>query len=172
MRRLLITSRNGSHHGGKRVLNRRIAAPVMQCSFLDAATCTESLSSCHAHQQQPLPVRFRLYTTMTTALSKPPKPSVPPHQYHSNQVVRTKVFVSRHNTMTVTEKQILEQCANHGITLGDVRRTRSHVIIKECPFCDKPTNRRIISTNCTLPSEVAPTFVIVVAARALGMTLK
>jgi twinkle protein len=44
--------------------------------------------------------------------------------------------------MTVTEKQILEQCANHGITLGDVRRTRSHVIIKECPFCDKPTNNK------------------------------
>ena len=42
--------------------------------------------------------------------------------------------------MNVTEKQILEHCSNHGIAGHEARTTRTHIILKECPFCEKPTN--------------------------------
>jgi twinkle protein len=44
--------------------------------------------------------------------------------------------------MHISEKQILEQCANHGIPTHETKTTREHVIIKECPFCEKPTGGR------------------------------
>jgi twinkle protein len=44
--------------------------------------------------------------------------------------------------MQVSEKQILEHCANHGISSNEVRTSRTHVVLKECPFCDKPTNNK------------------------------
>ena len=66
--------------------------------------------------------------------------TTPRHHFFSRtHQVRTKVFVSRHNTLHITEQQILEQCANHGIPPEETKSTREHVIIKECPFCHKPT---------------------------------
>jgi twinkle protein len=44
--------------------------------------------------------------------------------------------------MQVSEKQIIEQCANHGISSNETRTTRTHVILKECPFCENPTNNK------------------------------
>ncbi len=50
------------------------------------------------------------------------------------------MFVSRHNqSINVTSKQITEYCQSQGIAYDDLRTTHNHVIIRECPFCNKPT---------------------------------
>ena len=59
---------------------------------------------------------------------------------------RTKVFVSRHNNMNLDPNQITSYIAQHVPRLtaaphsDDFRITNSHVVVKECPFCSKPTN--------------------------------
>lgn len=53
---------------------------------------------------------------------------------------RTKVFVSRHNqSLNVTTEQITSYCSNHGLSLNELRTTNTHVVLRECPFCEKPT---------------------------------
>ena len=62
---------------------------------------------------------------------------------HWCQQVRTQVFVSRHNTLHVTAKQIIDYCTTQGMdSLKDLKQTKDHVILKECPFCTKPTNNK------------------------------
>ena len=60
---------------------------------------------------------------------------------HQRTIKRGKVFVSKHNqSLNVTSSQIVECCRNQGInTDDDIRTTSTHVILRECPFCDKPT---------------------------------
>ena len=59
---------------------------------------------------------------------------------HLRTSTRNKVFVSRHNqSLNVTSSQINEYCKNQGIAHEDLRNTNTHVIIRECPFCNKPT---------------------------------
>lgn len=59
---------------------------------------------------------------------------------HQRTFQRSKVFVSRHNqSLNVTSNQITEYCKNQGIAHDDLRTTNTHVIIRECPFCNKPT---------------------------------
>lgn len=58
-----------------------------------------------------------------------------------HQQRRSKVFVSRHNnSLNVTSNAILEYCNAHNIDTSDHRSSMTHVILKECPFCPKPTN--------------------------------
>ena len=53
---------------------------------------------------------------------------------------RNKVFVSRHNqSLNVTPNQIVDYCAHHGINETDTRASNTHVQLRECPFCPKPT---------------------------------
>ena len=55
----------------------------------------------------------------------------------------SSVFVSKHNhSLNVTSNDILEYCNAHGIATHDARTTNSHVILKECPFCEKPTRNK------------------------------
>eukprot|EP00978_Attheya_sp_CCMP212_P017804 scaffold47932_cov48-Attheya_sp.AAC.1 len=53
----------------------------------------------------------------------------------------SRVFVSRHNqSLNVTAAQIVDHCVHQGMALPSLRTTVTHVICKECPFCEKPTN--------------------------------
>lgn len=53
---------------------------------------------------------------------------------------RNKVFVSRHNqSLNVTAEQITSYCSNHGLPMNELRTTNTHVVLRECPFCEKPT---------------------------------
>lgn len=58
----------------------------------------------------------------------------------STIIRRKSVFVSKHATMNVAAKDILDYCGGHGIDIGQARATSTHVILRECPFCSKPTN--------------------------------
>ncbi len=62
-------------------------------------------------------------------------------KFNFNQIwARTKVFVSKHNqSLNVTSSQITEYCSKLGISQDNLRATNTHVIIRECPFCEKPT---------------------------------
>lgn len=42
--------------------------------------------------------------------------------------------------MNVNVTQITNYCESHGFDVQDLRTTPSHVILRECPFCPKPTN--------------------------------
>jgi len=144
MHRFLAISRNESGPRLSSVGSSRqiLTTPLHHCQrqqcctshgatlLVDQRDATNAIQPLRHHHQH------RFYTTMT---SRTPSLSPSPPHIHSLQI-RTKVFVSRHNTMNVSEKQILEHCDNHGITESDTRRTRTHVILKECPFCEKPTN--------------------------------
>lgn len=53
---------------------------------------------------------------------------------------RSKVFVSRHNqSLNVTAEQITSYCSNHGLPMNELKTTNTHVVLRECPFCEKPT---------------------------------
>jgi hypothetical protein len=53
------------------------------------------------------------------------------------------IFVSRHNnSMNLTATSILEYCGHHSIS-QDAKTSASHVILRECPFCSKPTNDKV-----------------------------
>lgn len=57
----------------------------------------------------------------------------------------TKAFVSRHNhSINVTADSILDYCAKHnGVAcIEGARTTNTHVILRECPFCTKPTRNK------------------------------
>ena len=59
---------------------------------------------------------------------------------HQVTISRSKVFVSKHNqSLNVTSNQITDYCNNHGFSTTDLRTTNAHVILRECPFCPKPT---------------------------------
>ncbi len=54
----------------------------------------------------------------------------------------TRAFVSRHNnSINVTAESILEYCAKHNgnACIEGARTTNTHVVLRECPFCTKPT---------------------------------
>ena len=61
---------------------------------------------------------------------------------------RNKVFVSRHNnTINLSPSQITSYITSHLPHLNpnssDFRINNTHVILKECPFCTKPTNDKL-----------------------------
>lgn len=43
------------------------------------------------------------------------------------------------NTAQVTASNIIDFCSSHGINSMGLRQQSQHVVIKECPFCDRPT---------------------------------
>jgi twinkle protein len=71
------------------------------------------------------------------------------HQEQNHQCCQTRtksVFVSRHNqSMNITSNVIIELLQSNAIinSLAGVRTTASHVIVKECPFCSKPTGGKL-----------------------------
>ena len=66
----------------------------------------------------------------------------PFHPYHHHQTIRTKVFVSRHNTLNVTAPTILEYCQTQGLA-QKIKQNATHVILRECPLCKKPTHDKL-----------------------------
>jgi len=67
------------------------------------------------------------------------------HHHHQYLQRRSKsVFVSRHNhSLHVTRQILLEYLASRGVDgLHQARSTPSHLILRECPFCEKPTNNK------------------------------
>jgi hypothetical protein len=63
---------------------------------------------------------------------------------------RNKVFVSKHNqSLHISKGQIIDFCSRHfgyGETNDSqqhLKITPTHVIIKECPFCSKPTHGKV-----------------------------
>ena len=62
-----------------------------------------------------------------------------PH-YHIQK--RSKVFVSKHNSLNLTPTAITTYLTSQYPHLApqDFRITSSHVVVKECIFCSKPTN--------------------------------
>ena len=66
------------------------------------------------------------------------------HQQQQQQQRRFKsTFVSRHNTSLFSKDTIcsyLDAKVGASFPNGGLRSTNQHVILKECPFCNKPTN--------------------------------
>jgi len=77
------------------------------------------------------------------------------HRYsfnHNNNTVhscqrRFKVFVSKYNlSLQISMNQIIDFCTRHlsfsnsNSNNPQLRSTSTHVILRECPFCSKPTN--------------------------------
>jgi hypothetical protein len=51
------------------------------------------------------------------------------------------VFVSKHNqSLQLSARDILDYCDAQGVETEGSRTTPSHVILRTCPFCDKPTH--------------------------------
>jgi len=91
----------------------------------------------------------RSYSTLSCAtLCRPTHHTLSPSSSHhqcQKQVRHKSVFVSKHNqSLNVTAQDIIDHCEHSGVAShsGDYRQTASHVILKECPFCTKPTNDR------------------------------
>jgi twinkle protein len=60
--------------------------------------------------------------------------------YIQSMQKRTKVFVSRHNDLNVTATTILDYCTNQtNVSSPKAKTSPTHVILRECPFCSKPT---------------------------------
>jgi hypothetical protein len=52
----------------------------------------------------------------------------------------SSAFVSRHNhSLNVTPDTIVDYCSSHGASVEGARTTSTHVVLRECPFCTKPT---------------------------------
>ena len=52
----------------------------------------------------------------------------------------SSAFVSRHNnSLDLSADSIIDYCRNHGASVDGVRTTGTHVVLRECPFCSKPT---------------------------------
>ena len=136
------------HH---RCVNMSIASSI---KTIHAPSCTAALRSlpiqqsvrryyhqCHQHRhrqrqsrQHPLP-HLRMHPPTSTIIN-------------SSQQRRNKVFVSRHNqTLNLTSHSIISFILAHlphlNLSGDDFRITSSHVILKECPFCSKPTNGKM-----------------------------
>ncbi len=63
------------------------------------------------------------------------------NSYQHNYHVRYKVFVSKYNTaLDISADQILQLLSQGGMSpTKDTRITTTHVQVRECPFCPKPT---------------------------------
>ena len=61
------------------------------------------------------------------------------NRYHQHEQTRGKVFVSKHNNLNVTKDMIFEYCHQQGISTQDAQTKSQHVVLKECPFCTKPS---------------------------------
>ena len=64
---------------------------------------------------------------------------------HLSSFNASTAFVSRHNhSINVTADTILDYCAKHnGVScIEGARTTNTHVILRECPFCTKPTGNK------------------------------
>ena len=52
----------------------------------------------------------------------------------------SSAFVSRHNhSLNITPDTIVDYCSSHGASVEGARTTSTHVVLRECPFCPKPT---------------------------------
>ena len=63
-------------------------------------------------------------------------------RHMSSYNATSSAFVSRHNnSINVTAEDILEYCAKHigKASIEGARITNTHVVLRECPFCTKPT---------------------------------
>ena len=107
------------------------------------------------HRQPPQRSHHYLSSSMLSSslpLSLPSSISSYHHQHHihhhnnnNNRRYFSSVFGSRHNqSLNVSSTTIIEYCSHHGIIRSgaDYKQTNTHVIIKECPFCSKPTNNK------------------------------
>jgi hypothetical protein len=64
------------------------------------------------------------------------------YRHLSSYNATTTAFVSRHNnSINVTADTILDYCAKHNgaACIEGARTTNTHVVLRECPFCTKPT---------------------------------
>ena len=68
------------------------------------------------------------------------------YQHHHDQNHRrgrrylSSAFVSRHNhSLNITPDTIVDYCSSHGASVEGARTTSTHVVLRECPFCPKPT---------------------------------
>ena len=62
--------------------------------------------------------------------------------YSYNNKTNSSAFVSKYNnSINVSADAILEYCAKHNgnACIEGARTTNSHVVLRECPFCTKPT---------------------------------
>ena len=85
-------------------------------------------SSIYVHNSNPQPNQFQSVRYMSS--------------YNYNARNNSRAFVSKYNnSINVSAEDILEYCAKHnGNALIDgARTTNSHVVLRECPFCTKPT---------------------------------
>jgi twinkle protein len=116
-----------------------------------------SLSACHINtcipirntttaEYHPLNARrfsFSAFSSISSSKQHSKQKHQQQQQPHHHEQKRTKVFVSRHNnSMNVTASAILEYCNTHNIDTGDHRSSMTHVTLKECPFCTKPTGNK------------------------------
>ena len=55
----------------------------------------------------------------------------------------SSAFVSRHNhSLNITPDTIVDYCSSHGASVEGARTTSTHVVLRECPFCPKPTRNK------------------------------
>ncbi|KAG7369169.1 DnaB domain protein helicase [Nitzschia inconspicua] len=113
-----------------RTLRRPLAASATYCTSIVQTDTFRSKSSHHSPYffSRKLAPIFHISNKNGTTTDR------------SCRCLSSSVFVSRHNqSLNVTADTILEYCQNHGIQTADARRTSTHVILRECPFCSKPT---------------------------------
>lgn len=135
-------SRRSSSQCRRRLSIQRRRQPLSQIFRMDPTNNSISLRS---NLESP-----RCYSVMssntaaaTTTISTScyhPQITIPTTMIHKEQK-RSKVFVSRHNnSLNVTADAILEYCMSHSISTEQAKTNMTHVILRECPFCHKPTN--------------------------------
>ena len=125
--------RRTRQHDRRLSIGSNILPATAVLSFVDNETCfSRRMHSTLASTATFLPNTHNCAINDTSAIVIPS---------HICQTVRNKsVFVSKHNqSLQITSRDILDFCQQHGIATHDARTTSTHVILKECPFCSKPT---------------------------------
>ena len=140
---LRIASSRSSRH-----LKRRPAAALSTAAA--SSRCDSSFllddEQCRRHSSPSSSTRTTTRRSLSTLLSTP-SPSPFFSHYHNCltsqttpstlQIVRTKVFVSRHNDLQIGSDAILALLSKNQVST--TKTSPTHVIVKECPFCTKPT---------------------------------
>ncbi len=124
---------------------RTIPNPLLQCRPITIASFNQNSDFCCVACPSPLSQPLsslsaqRRQDPNSNSTTKRSGPSL--SRRHQLTTRRNKVFVSKHNqSLNVTANQITDYCSNHGIGQDEFRVTNSHVVIRECPFCEKPTH--------------------------------
>jgi hypothetical protein len=106
-----------------------------------------------SHHRHSLTSSLRTTTTLSSSSSSDNNPFIfssmryqHQNQNHHDQNHRrgrrylSSAFVSRHNhSLNVTPDTIVDYCSSHGASVEGARTTSTHVVLRECPFCTKPT---------------------------------